>query len=319
MDLEKKYKTRGSHTELYEKIKSDDKNDKRLSLIYEYDIKNKKLLVKEPYKGGDNYILWGYLLIYGNRSSIDRNNVKYHYEEIRIFDIRKGKCIYQCFQEKDNERVPYDDIEKNRENKYHWHIGHPKLFKFEDIKKVNIVKASDCEKIKDKLYKESIKDSGTRKNIIKKENSSIDKIDKIKIEYEKIKSYDEQQDYLDKLSDNEIIELAKRSGSDKPLRKIVSTKQFNTDNRIFKAALLIANGICQLCKHDAPFLKKDGSPYLEVHHIISRAKGGADRLSNCVALCPNCHRKMHIVEDEKDKKKLSKIASKYEKINIKKL
>ena len=37
----------------------------------------------------------------------------------------------------------------------------------------------------------------------------------------------------------------------------------------------------------------DGTHYLEVHHIDQLAKGGADTVENAVALCPNCHRKMH--------------------------
>ncbi len=32
--------------------------------------------------------------------------------------------------------------------------------------------------------------------------------------------------------------------------------------------------------------------------------GGDDSLDNTVALCPNCHRKMHVVNDENDKAKL---------------
>jgi len=61
-----------------------------------------------------------------------------------------------------------------------------------------------------------------------------------------------------------------------------------------------ARGICQLCGRKAPFNDKQGNPYLEVHHIIWLSRGGADKLSNTAALCPNCHAKMHIVDDDKD-------------------
>jgi 5-methylcytosine-specific restriction enzyme A len=37
----------------------------------------------------------------------------------------------------------------------------------------------------------------------------------------------------------------------------------------------------------------DGTPFLEVHHLRTLADGGSDRVSNAVALCPNCHRQMH--------------------------
>lgn len=44
----------------------------------------------------------------------------------------------------------------------------------------------------------------------------------------------------------------------------------------------------------APFLrKKDNSPYLEVHHIITLANGVDDTVENAIAVCPNCHRELH--------------------------
>ncbi|MDD5216181.1 MAG: HNH endonuclease [Methylococcales bacterium] len=84
------------------------------------------------------------------------------------------------------------------------------------------------------------------------------------------------------------------------------------DEQIKKRAKEIANGICQLCDLPAPFKKENEKgelkPYLEVHHVIRLADGGADSIKNVVALCPNCHRKMHILNLEEDVKKLRKIA-----------
>jgi len=37
-----------------------------------------------------------------------------------------------------------------------------------------------------------------------------------------------------------------------------------------------------------------------VHHIIPLADGGPDTLENVAALCPNCHRKMHVLKDKQD-------------------
>ncbi|MCM7737031.1 HNH endonuclease [Enterobacter hormaechei] len=50
---------------------------------------------------------------------------------------------------------------------------------------------------------------------------------------------------------------------------------------------------CQSCKSDAPFLKVDGTPFLEVHHIEWLSNGGEDSVENAIALCPNCHRQAH--------------------------
>ncbi len=48
-----------------------------------------------------------------------------------------------------------------------------------------------------------------------------------------------------------------------------------------------ANGVCELCHGDAPFLRaSDGTPYLEVHHIETLARGGEDVAENALALCP---------------------------------
>lgn len=71
-----------------------------------------------------------------------------------------------------------------------------------------------------------------------------------------------------------------------------------------------ANGVCQLCKNPAPFARVDGTPFLEVHHIIALSDGGEDSLENTVALCPNCHRKVHALGLEEYKQALLTIAQK---------
>ncbi|MDO9326328.1 MAG: HNH endonuclease [Methanoregula sp.] len=54
-------------------------------------------------------------------------------------------------------------------------------------------------------------------------------------------------------------------------------------------------GHCQLCNQPAPFCTRNGEPYLETHHIHWLSKGGKDVMENTVVLCPNCHRKMHVL------------------------
>ncbi|MCR4740320.1 MAG: HNH endonuclease [Lachnospiraceae bacterium] len=61
-----------------------------------------------------------------------------------------------------------------------------------------------------------------------------------------------------------------------------------------------AAGICELCGKLTPFYNKSGEPYLECHHIVWIARDGADEINNAVALCPNCHRKMHILDESSD-------------------
>ncbi|HCM9442214.1 TPA: HNH endonuclease [Enterobacter cloacae subsp. cloacae] len=61
-----------------------------------------------------------------------------------------------------------------------------------------------------------------------------------------------------------------------------------------------SKGICESCGKNAPFYLNDGNPYLEVHHVIPLSLAGADTTSNCVALCPNCHRALHYSQNAKE-------------------
>ena len=70
-----------------------------------------------------------------------------------------------------------------------------------------------------------------------------------------------------------------------------------------------ANGICQFCNQPAPFIDKKGNPYLEVHHIVWLSHGGEDSTANTVALCPNCHTRMHVLDKTEDVEKLKGIIS----------
>lgn len=66
-----------------------------------------------------------------------------------------------------------------------------------------------------------------------------------------------------------------------------------------------AFGICDLCRKEAPFKDKYGIPYLEAHHVEWLSRGGLDEIDNVVALCPNCHSKMHIIDESTDIDKLT--------------
>ena len=92
------------------------------------------------------------------------------------------------------------------------------------------------------------------------------------------------------------------SGEAKRVSHTVHTYTRNAE--VIKVAKTRANGICQLCRKPAPFLDSKGLPYLEVHHIVWLSRGGKDSTDNAVALCPNCHTKMHVVDDTNDVDKL---------------
>lgn len=46
-----------------------------------------------------------------------------------------------------------------------------------------------------------------------------------------------------------------------------------------------------MCEREACGEQRDYAGFLDVHHILGAEKG--DRVWNCVALCPNCHREAH--------------------------
>ena len=86
-------------------------------------------------------------------------------------------------------------------------------------------------------------------------------------------------------------------GSDSPLAGCAVTTRIARDPMVKAWILTIASGRCECCLKSAPFLKTDGMPYLEVHHLRRLADGGSDTISNTVAVCPNCHRQLHFGSD----------------------
>ena len=80
----------------------------------------------------------------------------------------------------------------------------------------------------------------------------------------------------------------------------VRSIQRERNAKVKRYTLERANGVCDLCGKEAPFNKEDGTPYLEVHHLEHLSKNGPDAIYNTVALCPNCHRKLHVLEMKSD-------------------
>lgn len=124
-------------------------------------------------------------------------------------------------------------------------------------------------------------------------------------EYEK-----EKKKQVKKLSISQLQSQAVKSSSKTSSYRQATSKQYIRNQSIARYTKLKANGICELCEKPAPFFDKDGEPYLESHHVRWLERGGADSIDNTVALCPNCHKKMHIVEDKNDFDKLITIAKK---------
>lgn len=72
---------------------------------------------------------------------------------------------------------------------------------------------------------------------------------------------------------------------------------YNRSTNVKKYVLARSGGICEGCDSPAPFIKVDGTPYLEPHHIRRLSDGGPDDPRWVIALCPNCHRRIHSGSD----------------------
>lgn len=84
------------------------------------------------------------------------------------------------------------------------------------------------------------------------------------------------------------------TGNFDPKLTISTSYQYIRDPAVVAYALKRANGKCEECGNNAPFISlSTGLPFLEVHHEIFLSQGGSDTVDNVKALCPNCHRKKH--------------------------
>lgn len=72
-----------------------------------------------------------------------------------------------------------------------------------------------------------------------------------------------------------------------------TTQQYTRSSEVREYVMARANGQCEGCNEPAPFTSKSGEPYLHAHHINELSKGGSDTPSTVIALCPNCHYRVH--------------------------
>jgi hypothetical protein len=83
-------------------------------------------------------------------------------------------------------------------------------------------------------------------------------------------------------------------GQKKPEKIDRRSSAYRRDAAVVAAVWRLSDGICESCRNAAPFLSEHGEPFLEVHHVKTLANGGSDTISNAVAVCPNCHRELHL-------------------------
>jgi 5-methylcytosine-specific restriction protein A len=110
------------------------------------------------------------------------------------------------------------------------------------------------------------------------------------------------------LSTAELRARAQRARTT-PATRVTQTSTYVRDVAVAEYVKRLADGVCDLCDMPAPFKNARNEGYLECHHIVWLAKGGQDTVANTVALCPNCHRKMHVLNRKTDREKLKQRAA----------
>ena len=137
-----------------------------------------------------------------------------------------------------------------------------------------------------------------------------------------VKLTDEQQSAEKReLEEKELVKISDEELARRTAVKNVGKKKYKADSTVYyrdpylkEMVKRIAKGTCQLCGNKAPFYDKNNEPYLEEHHVIQLSDGGEDKMNNVVAICPNCHRKMHVLNDKNDVITLHKMAENNERM-----
>lgn len=94
----------------------------------------------------------------------------------------------------------------------------------------------------------------------------------------------------------DLSELRKRAfaaANETPGKAKSTASVFERSRDVRDYVVARAKGHCEGCSQPAPFRRGNGVPYLEPHHIRRLTDGGPDDPRFVIALCPNCHRRVH--------------------------
>jgi 5-methylcytosine-specific restriction protein A len=114
--------------------------------------------------------------------------------------------------------------------------------------------------------------------------------------------YDEEEgnDEVEGISDDDLTQLrAAALETPEPNRTPAEGRRkiWKRSRAVRKYALLRARGTCEGCATPAPFMRIDGTAYLEPHHTRRISDSGPDHPRWVIALCPTCHRRVHYGAD----------------------
>lgn len=105
--------------------------------------------------------------------------------------------------------------------------------------------------------------------------------------------YDDKANLPDSLAAARLVALAACKPDSVDLGQSAPRKIYLRSRKVAHYVLMRARGICESCERPAPFIKRDGTPYLEPHHVNRVSDGGLDHPRYVGAVCPTCHREIH--------------------------
>ncbi|MFC6770744.1 HNH endonuclease [Halorubrum pallidum] len=93
----------------------------------------------------------------------------------------------------------------------------------------------------------------------------------------------------ERAKENEVEEITQEVSTTNTTEKT----QYHRSPEIKEYVKARAEGCCEGCGKPAPFTDKTGDPYLHAHHVHELSDGGSDTVDTVIALCPNCHYRVH--------------------------
>ena len=94
----------------------------------------------------------------------------------------------------------------------------------------------------------------------------------------------------------DLLEWQKQIECKNPEQKKVIVNRFDRDERLSKYIKELYNWKCQFPNCELSFLKRDGQPYIEVHHLFALSKDGHDSIENILVVCAHHHRMLEYAD-----------------------
>ena len=110
----------------------------------------------------------------------------------------------------------------------------------------------------------------------------------------KLREVEAHDNPVDDTFDDCSIDTA-QLGRDEGAKVWQARSGFPRDPKVRAAVIKRAKGACE---RTGCGVKRDYPGFLDVHHILGVGK--SDRVWNCVALCPNCHREAHFAPNQNE-------------------